>query len=1101
MAPVNVYQAGAWYEFWETKQQWLGREAFVVIIPEHENKNDLTKAFGDADLRGVLTIPDLIERYARIFGKKGLITLHGLETILSAIITESAAPFLKIAKYRQGYVKALTDFIYNFRQNSATDLRTALAHFKTETRFTLKEKDLIKIYAEYEARLENYGFDFKSGLEALVRSTSAATIRQQLSLDQDERVIFYGFNFITPLEEEFLFSMFKSAAKVTWLACAAPAAAEQAVRIENSITALLKRAEDLVVERSITPPNSANFLIDLANGVFHSGLRQTNPDLGTQLTLSKENNRFSEVVAVARRIKRLTANGVALTTIRVIAPLYDTYCSLIAELFPDYGIAFRLEDGVPLLQLPLAAVVYHLVIQSVQANPYQLREKIFSSPYTQFKMPLKPGVLVKYQEYAGVALLTEDQLVRNLRPDFQYQLDFNYLRNLRTKAYRKIKAAPETPQLEIVRQYLESLEWPDGQAKQSCLLRCLIQFYLLGQAEKQLYVWQAQMSGAEFTKAVRELFRRFNLEANLQIGDSSNPNSSEQRVQDRDLAVFKQIEAVLDGLEVLSPAPAGKISFGELTRIFVRRMGEARFHWEADGGVMVQPADRGQYYKWDHTFIVGLVDGEYPGADAFNFLQPQREGLGLGSVYTSVDHARNHFYHQIRSTVRTIHFSLPLSHNGRRLAPSPFIREVEKYLASTGATSSEVNIFEPIYGRREQLLSIGKKVDDHYQEVVPLLTTIKNSDVALFDQVTQILRFDGMAMNATAFSEFDGIFSADAATLELLKRAVRKITFTPEVLERYAACPLRFFFDDILQLKIMPDFHPDLSEAGLLIHSVLQEYTKQACATGEVPEEAAGLLKDYVGARLREQFQENADAFQMRYTRQFLAGLDANSKGRPGLFSAFLTYEKEAPDLLRPYLANLRGMLTVGDELTLQVTVDRVDLTKAGDYFLLYSYTTGDTGNPGKIFQGLRFDLPLAILLFANYTAANGLTIPIAGAGMYLVKNSKLVKRGGYFALKRIIAARRNNLSELRPVFSGQREGLLEEEDFAMALEKVVDQVLRLYRLINQGVFHLPLCSEADQTCFNCPFGRICRKDQLRLEKLRCHLGEREDVNLVGKIF
>jgi hypothetical protein len=1103
MAPVNIYKAGAWHEFIATKKQWLGTAPFVVIVPEQKHKWQIAQAFGDDPLRGVFTIPELVENYARILGKKGLISRHGAETILGAIIAADDAQYLQIEKYKQGYVKALTDFIFDFRRSVMGDLRTALAGFKNEERFTLKETDLVKIDAEYEARLRDYGFDLKSGLEALLQSAPGAIIQKQLGLEPAARLLFFGFDFISQLEEEFIFTVFQNAPAVLWLSCEDSAAPEQAVRVRQSIARLLERAQKRVVEQTVRPADADRFFVTLANTLFRSTPGPAGIEPGVRLFITRENNRLSEVVSMARQIKKLAAAGVSLTAIRIVAPLYDTYGALIQEIFPDYGITFVLEDGIPLLQLPLAALIHNLVIQNVQNNLYRLREKIFASPYVRFTMAIKPGNLVKYQEDAAVTLLSAAQLIQLLPPDVPHQLDFNYIRNLQLKAYRKIKPAPETPQLEVIRQYLEGLEWPDDGARQRSLLQCLSQFYLLRQAERRLYVWQARMSGGEFKMAVLELLDRFQVKANIEFGGCPSPDAAGFRIRERDEAVFRQIETLLDELETslawLGPAAAPQLTINELTRLFSRRMEEARWRPATGAGVTVQPAGPGQYQKWDYTFIAGLVDSEFPGTDEFNFLQPQKEGLSLGSPYTSVDYARNYFYHQIRTTDKALFLSLPLSHNGRRLPASPFIREVEKCLAPNHPAEVGPTDSDALYGRREKLLAIGKKADSHYNEVLPLLTALKKSDEKLFAKVTPILRFDGLGLNAAAFSEFDGIFGANAPTLDLLDAAVAKITFTPAVLERYATCPIRFFFDDILQLKAEPDYHPDRTEAGLLIRSVLQKYTETACAAGDVPDDAAVSLNEFAGARLQELFQDHADAFQMRLRKQFLAGLTTPGTGRPGLFAAFLTYEKEAPDLIRPYLANLHGGVTIGDELAVQVAIDRVDLTRAADYCLLFSYTTMDTGNPGKIFRGLRFDLPLMILWFSKYAAENGLP-PVAGAGLYLVKNPRNIKRGGYFAIKSVQASRQSTVSDERPIFSGQREGFVAAEDFPVILGRVKNRILRLHRLMRQGVFHLPLCREADQTCLNCSFGRLCRKDQIRLDRLRSRITDRENINIIEEI-
>jgi len=1107
MVAVNIYKAGAWHEFIETRREWLGTEPFDVIIPEQANKSQVAAAFGDSNLQGVFTIPELIERYVKTLGKKGLISMHGLESILGSVIAESAVPYLKIKKYRQGYVKALTDFIFSFRKSAMVDLPNALADFKKEDQFTLKERDLIKIYGECEAKLRDYGHDLRSGLEALLQAANATTIQERIGLNPANRILFFGFNFISRLEEEFILAIFQNAAKTIWLYCEDDDASEQAVRIQKSIVNLLERAQEYrVTEQTIAPSGPDSFFGTLANTLFHSSPDKTgalNPH--SRLFITRENSRFSEVVSIARRIKDLNANGVSLNAIRIVTPSEDIYDALIREIFPDYGIPFNLENGIALLQLPLAALIHNLVIQHTQTTPYRLREKIFSSPYARFEIPIKPGDLVKYQKNAGVALISEEELRRFLQPDIRYRLDFNYIRNMRAKAYRKIKAGPETPQLEVVRKYLEGLEWANDQAKQNCLIRCLIQLYLLGRAEKELYVWQARMSGAEFKAAILELLRRFNIEANLKFAGHRLPNSAETRIQERDQAVFTQIIKFLDELEKflapLESTPAAKFSIGELARLFSRHLSEKRFFPEAVDGITVQSVATGQYQKWEYTFIAGLVDGEFPGTEGFNFLQPQKEGLSLGHAYTSVDHARNQFYHLILCTTETLFLSLPLSHNGRRLPPSPFIREVEKSLSPNNAAAVEPTDSATIYSSREKYIAIGKTVDNHYDAALPLLAELKNNSETLFTKITAILRFDGLALNAVAFSEFDGIFGANGSVLDLLGAAIGEITFTPTVLERYAACPLRFFLDDILHLKTEPDYHPDQTETGIFVLSALRKFTEKICETDISFEAAASFLKEFAAARWRELFQGSADAFQMRFHKQFLNGLAPEETGRPGLFAAFLTYEKEAPDLIRPSLANLGGTVAIGNELKIQVALDRVDLTRAADYYLIFSYTTQDTGNPGGILKGLRFDLPLMILLFSNYAAENGLKIPVAGAGMYSVRSPKAIKRGGYFAVSRVQAARQANVSDRQPIFSGQREGFIAAEDLTSTLKKIEDRILRLYRLMKDGVFHLPLCGEAEQSCFNCSFGRICRKDQLRLDRLRSRMTDQEKINNIEEII
>jgi len=1112
MAQITVYQSGAWHEFHGHKNIWMGMEPSIVVIPEHEDKRNVAKAFAYLNPDDIVTIPELITRYIQSRGGKGLIPPHVTESILSSIMADSPVAYLKMEKVRPSYIRTLADFICNFRNTSLLDLEAAIAGLKAGS-LSYKEKDLVKIYNEYAKRLPDYGFDLRSGLAEFLRHTGENNIHRHLGIRENEGVIFLGFNCLSPLEEEFIFTVFKHISRARFLFCTDVAAPEQAMRIRESITALLERSKHLAAEHKILPLQRQDFFTALSGSIFRPGSPVSMKKTG-KVIVSQANSRFQEIVSIARQIRQLAKTGVALSDIRVVAPAYHIYSSIIEEVFPEYGLSFSLEQGVPLLRFPLAAVILNLVNQGVSPNPYPLREKILSSPYISFSDQVRPLDLAKYQEAGGVELLSRERLNMLIEPGSR-RLDFHYVRNIRQQAYRTVKPVPGIPLLEVVKRYLDGVGWQNNAEKEDHLCRCLLQFYLLARAEKILSTWQARMSGAEFKEALRGMLDRFHLAENIGFAGAL-------KVRERDKAVLGRIDKLLtemaSSLTAAGQSPAEKFTLAELARIFSRLVGEASLDREeyaagGDPGVIIQPVDRGQYEKWSYTFICGMVDGEFPAAEAFNFLQPKKEGLGLGQAYTSVDHGRSRFYDLVRSTACTLFLSRPLSDNGRRLPPSPFIREIEKCVPAglPDTEGPETDAGEKLYSRREKLLFIGKNVDNHYDRVRPLLKELNNEDEAFFRNVTEVLRFDGLTLNAGWFSEFDGLFGQEpppspsaASSLALLAEEIRNITFTPAVLERYAACPLRFFFDDVMHLKEGADFDPDTTEAGVLVRSILKEYTARACAAKGVPDDAPLLFLKLIERHLEEQEQEGVDAFHVRFLNGLTAGLDKQT-ARRGLFCAFLEHEQNGPDFLSPYLAGMAGAVKLGDELAVRVETDRVDLAGTTGYLLPFLYTSAGAGDPGSIRRGLRFDLPLAVLLCRDYVTQNNLDLSVAGAGLYQVKTAKTVRRGGYFAMSDIRASRQINASPDRPVFSGQREGFMEQEEFEQALEKCKDHILRLYRLMRKGVFHLPLCFAAEQTCHNCSFTRLCRKDQLRLEKLRNSVAgdavSGEKLNLVRDIF
>ncbi|HBQ64395.1 MAG TPA: hypothetical protein DD727_05655, partial [Clostridiales bacterium] len=232
--------------------------------------------------------------------------------------------------------------------------------------------------------------------------------------------------------------------------------------------------------------------------------------------------------------------------------------------------------------------------------------------------------------------------------------------------------------------------------------------------------------------------------------------------------------------------------------------------------VLVQSARRFQSRTWDFTFLCGMVDGEFPQGEAFNFLQPKKEGLALGRTCTTVDHARNQFYQVVRATVQELHISLPLAHNGRKLSPSPLLKEInfpgpevqaagperqaarpevqatgpERQDADSASQAVELKEVQQLYSRQEKTRAIAQWVDRDYEKALPLVSEICHEDPAFFSHAIALLRFDGLALNARNFSEFDGMLSAvqnNRVTFRLLEADCSRMVLTPQLLEDYAA--------------------------------------------------------------------------------------------------------------------------------------------------------------------------------------------------------------------------------------------------------------------------------------------------------------------------
>jgi hypothetical protein len=127
MAGNVVYQSGTWPDLAAQKDR---AEPAPVVMPGPEDGRNAAVPFSCIKTDTFLTIPGLISRYILSRGGRGLISPHTVESILGSIMAESFVPYLKMEKYRQSYVRALADFIGNFRAASLTDLESAMAEFR-----------------------------------------------------------------------------------------------------------------------------------------------------------------------------------------------------------------------------------------------------------------------------------------------------------------------------------------------------------------------------------------------------------------------------------------------------------------------------------------------------------------------------------------------------------------------------------------------------------------------------------------------------------------------------------------------------------------------------------------------------------------------------------------------------------------------------------------------------------------------------------------------------------------------------------------------------------------------------------------------------------
>ncbi|HEB30781.1 MAG TPA: hypothetical protein ENI15_07890 [Spirochaetes bacterium] len=1134
MSQMLLCSGTSWAAILERKREWLDETPgkTIFIMPPEFSADAVRETFKDSlsDF-SFYTNEEFIQHFLRQPAGKGrdqhaLLSKQAVDYLLAAIISDTPAEpapdggystpsrYLNIETQRHGYVRALGEFIYDFRRTHHEELLPTLTAF-SNGELSARDRDLIDIHDEYENLIDGRGlFDYRRGVLYLLQNQDeevSPAIQKEM---EDSTLILMGFSYLGSLDYKLLRWAVGRFKRSIVLTCRNPKAPQITFRVQNALEGLLKELKTSMneeVEEKTLACKAGPSLMPLAELSFNDGIINRLPaDFAPRVQITRANTRYHEVNLIARTIRKLNEEKVPWSNIRAVFPGSEVYTALVLEIFPRYKIPYRLSKGIPLKFFPLAGTIQNLISQAINPYPFPLREEIFSSPYVSFSCEVNAEKLNGFRNSIGEEIPVNMDMIGTFLPQpRKVCLDFSRILELQLIASQAVKTAEKLLPVQRVLRYIKERYAEKPSIQNQEILKTLENYYVLSMAEKSLYLWRFEMTPEAFCRAVRKLFKRFQIEENAaQARLKANEISS--HVLDQDKRILQTIYQLLEKLQayflLLSSTREQKFPLLELIRAFSGFMSDPELSVplpDTEGIAISSAADTPALFR-PFTIIGGLIDGEFPAREPFNFLKPKRNGQTLRGNFSLIDKERQNLYQIISCTTNGLFIFFPASDGGKKLMVSPFVAEIEKCLPERKKTSKN----EALYTFREKLIFATRNIDRAHDRALPVLKELERISADRYQQIVKVFRCDGLRAGLKGFSRFDGIFQSPAGPNLIREEMGGYFVYNAEKLERYAGCPLRYLFDDLMCLRpdYLIDYHPDKTERGQLIRRILIDYSEGAAPSGKddqgrpgldeavhpgMVSGAAEILYKITEQALSKPLKEKDDLFSRRFKHGLLTGLkssDSSTRKRPGLLVSFLEYDRDGPDLLDPYLAKLsygkREEFKVAG-VPLNIDIERVDITSDSRYLIVYSFSICDHGYVQGIRKGLRFKLPLEVLALRAYVEKNNLNKTVGGAGTYLVKNPRNIKRGGYFALKELQATRTSKVSDSKPLFSGQRRyGFLPEPVFEKELENTASRVRQITGLIHRGRFNPPLCAVKDQTCLNCRFLRICRKDQLRLDKL-----------------
>lgn len=526
--------------------------------------------------------------------------------------------------------------------------------------------------------------------------------------------------------------------------------------------------------------------------------------------------RYAEVEEIGRRIVALIDQGVAPEEIVVVVRDLGAYGQIVEDVFRRFKLPLFFRRGAPVeIQAPTRALLSLLrLARSNWTRPQVL--DILASPYLQCGLNI---------DWTQAARLSAKAGVTDERAGGGWHLNMERL------------ARRDTREKEAVFNLLEVVD----------------------RLKEKTAPLARDMTWADFVKAAIDLLGEFGLEQSIKRGSWDHVR--------RDAGAWTELRSCLDELaEGAGQAGIGQKLFAPeiLSRSLVqalkgRNIGQQSY---PSSGIMVLNAFDLHGLSFDHVFVAGLNEGEFPSTrnsavflhddevSACNQKLGQRVFLSTASEYRQEELL---FYFTLAAADRQVVLTYNRSdHEGRIQLPSALIDEVMR-LWPPGVVSIQdlasriVPDISKVLTREEMLGVLAGRLINRQALGGAEARQVQEACMLLCLRPREHQRWQSLVRRAAIEeSRFDGLIGPyfgmikpdwGAAWLTGLPRHQGWPLISPTMLEMYGQCPFAFWAGQILGLSAVEDPLDELSpmQEGVLLHEILKNYLSSCQKRGLLP--------------------------------------------------------------------------------------------------------------------------------------------------------------------------------------------------------------------------------------------------------------------------
>lgn len=748
--------------------------------------------------------------------------------------------------------------------------------------------------------------------------------------------------------------------------------------------------------------------------------------------------------------------------IGVIARDLSAYRQALTEVFREAGVPLNIHERAPVATRPSVQAV--LDILRVPARGLRCADvmRLLKSNYVDLKRlqpdePIKPDEVERIARAAGI-----------IRGDRTYWLE-------RLEAYRA-KVLDQLQQ-SMRRDLDEEEEWlsltgeklqrePRAIERAQALLTALFD---------ELAKLPEQATPARFVEVLWDLAESLGVQARVGLATDATVAGANIRALRAFLEGLKELWATDRQLGVADEVKLAEFS---ADAIWLAQILPCQQTCRAEPGVLALQAEDARGLDFDHVFLLGMTESEFPRAERESPLydDSKREQLSRAGVPLEPRLSERYreaflFYQLVSAARQRLWLSYPtVDPDGQELLRSHYVDEVnrclgEQVLCHEYKLHQTVPEFNALTGPADLLQRCiyelyGYDVTAERQEE-PALTGLRllaRSEPELLQALAAAIEVEDRRDSAQAPDEYDGRLSAPHTLERLAQDFGPEYCFSPSQLNRFGNCPFSFFAERVLGLEPLEDATEDVDPTvdGNLRHRCLSRFFREwglgrALSAEDLP--AAREMMTKIVAELGRQFESRHLVGDLALFRTRQAEIERDLH----LWLEFEVAEVQskghtATDLEVSFGFERVPPLKIGDgpeQVLLRGRIDRVDrYTKDGTAALaVYDYKRSAGPSNRAIEAGRDLQLP-AYALAAETLLAQAPAAKCHAWGYYIVRRP--IKLTGASAKPEVIR---------------------------QLIEHMAEWALRHAAAIRAGQF-----APRPHDCRNCDFRSLCRWERTRFE-------------------